>query len=80
MEDAYNFNSAFHFAVVDDVVACGVTSQAPSDFVSFPARSGHPKESGKAFGDGVNEAIGRNLASFLSDINPNVIEVGARRE
>jgi hypothetical protein len=79
MEDTYNFNSAFHFAVVDDVGACGVTSQTPSDFVPFSARSGHQKESGKAFGDGVNETIGRTLAPFLSDINPNVIEVGAGR-
>jgi hypothetical protein len=79
MEDTDNFNSVFHFAVVDDVVACGVTSQTLSDFVPFPARPGHPKENGKALGDGVNEAIGRTLAPFLSDINPNVIEVGARR-
>jgi hypothetical protein len=79
MEDTYNFNSAVHLAVVDDVVARGVTSQTPSDFVPFPARSGHPKESGKALGNGVDETIGRTLAPFLRDIYPNVIEVGAGR-
>jgi hypothetical protein len=79
MEDTYNLNSAFHFAVVDDVVAYGVTSQTPPDFVPFPARSGHPKESGEALRDGVDDTIGRTLAPFLSDINPNVIEVGSGR-
>jgi hypothetical protein len=79
MDDTYNFNPGSHFAVVDDVVAYGVTSQAASNLVSFPARLGHLQKNGKTLGYGVDKAIGRALAPFLCDINPNVIEVGTRR-
>jgi hypothetical protein len=79
MDDTYNFDPGFHFAVVDDVIAHRMTSQAASNLVSFPARLGHLKKNGKTPGYGVNETIGRAFAPLLCDINPNVIEVGTRR-
>ena len=79
MNDTHNFNPGFHFAVVDDVLAHRVTSQAASNFVSFPDRLGHLKQNGKTLGYGVNETIGRAFAPLLCDINPSVIEVGTRR-
>jgi len=75
MDDTYNFDPGFHFAVVDDVIAHRMTSQAASNLVSFPARLGHLKKNGRTPGYGVNETIGRALAPFLCDINPEVIEV-----
>ena len=79
MDDTYNFDPGFHFAVVDDVIAHRMTSQAASNLVSFPARLGHLKKNGKTPGYGVNETIGRAFAPLLCDINPSVIEVGTRR-
>jgi hypothetical protein len=75
----FQYETVISRQALNDVIAHGVTAQTASNLVSFPARLGHLKKNGKTPGYGVNETIGRALAPFLCDMNPNVIEVGTRR-